>query len=227
MPHRRRRILPARTNAVQPSRFVPSKSEMFYTHVGRVPKPDQTPRSAQIQYGSVAASAARAEENFAASQFTNQITPSHALPPAPLNESPATGDYSQRPPDFYRHARLCTVCNHPERDAIDADFVRWQSPEKIAADYQIADRSTIYRHAHSTGLFLARRRELPRVLETILESGGNISLESMDVITRAVRAYAHLGDDGKWFEAPKTMYILTGSAPAALKPENDPLWRYR
>lgn len=227
MPHRRRRILPAKSNASQPNRFVPSKSEMFYTHIGGVPKPDQPSRSTQHQYESVAASAARSEENFAVPQFTNQPAPPHALPPAPLNDPPATGDYSQRPPDFYRHARLCTVCNHPERDAIDAEFVRWQSPEKIAADYQIADRSSIYRHAHSTGLFLARRRELPRVLETILESGGNISLESMDVITRAVRAYAHLDENGKWFEPPKTMYILSGSAPAPPAPENQPIWSFR
>ena len=226
MSHRRRRILPAKSNASQPNRFVPSKSEMFYTHVGGVPKPEPVPKSAQIQYGSVAVSPASAHENFLVPQFTSQSTPPNALPPASLNDPPAPSG-SHIPPDFYRHARLCTVCNHPERDAIDADFVRWQSPDKIAADYQIADRSTIYRHAHATGLFLARRRELPRVLETILESGGNISLESMDVITRAVRAYAHLDDDGKWFEPSKTMYILTGSAPVAPTPENDPLWRYR
>ena len=226
MSHRRRRILPAKSNASQPNRFVPAKSEMFYTHVGGVPKPTPAPKSSPIQYGSIAVSPTGAQENFAVPQLTNQITPSHALPPAPFDNPPAPGG-SHVPPDFYRHARLCTVCNHPERDAIDAEFVRWQSPEKIAANYQIADRSIIYRHAHATGLFHARSRELPRVLEVILESAGNFSLESMDVLTRAVRAYAHLGDDGKWFEAPKTMYILTGSAPSSPKPENDPLWRYR
>ena len=223
----RKRTIPTRCNASQPNRFVPSKSEMFYTHVGGVPKPDPAPRNAQIQYASAPAFPAGPPENFAAPQFTNQIAPPHALPPAPPNDSSVTTEYSQRPPDFYRHQRLCIVCNHPERDAIEADFVRWQSPEKIAANYQIADRSSIYRHAHSTGLFHARTRELPRVLEVILESAGNFSLESMDVLTRAVRAYAHLDDNGKWFEPPKTMYVLSGSAPAPPAPENHPIWSFR
>jgi hypothetical protein len=226
MLRRRNRILPAKTNASHPSRFEPPKFEMFCTHVGGVPEPTPAPKSAPIQYGSVAASPAGAEENFAPSQFTSQSTPPHALPPAPVNDPPAPSG-SHVPPDFYRHARLCTVCNHPERDAIEADFVRWQSPEKIAADYQIADRASIYRHAHATGLFSIRKRELPRVLESILECVGNASLDSMDTITRAARVYAHLDDNGKWFEPPKTMYILTGSAQAAPAPENHPIWSFR
>lgn len=226
MLHSRKRILPARSNASKPNRFVQTKSEVFYTHVGGVPKAAEAPQSAQIQYGSVAASPAGAEENFAAPQFTNQFTPPNVLLPAPINDPPVPGG-SRVPPDFYRHARLCTVCNHPDRDAIEADFVRWQSPQKIASDYQIADRSAIYRHAHATGLFLSRRRELPRVLESILECVGNASLDSMDTITRAARVYAHIDDNGKWFEPPKTMYILTGSAPAPPAPENHPIWSFR
>jgi hypothetical protein len=226
MLRRRPRNLPDKSNAVHPSRFEQPKFEMFYTHLAGVPKPAQPPRNAHIQYGSVAPSPAGAEENFAASQFTNQITPPNVLPPAPLNNPPALSG-SHVPPDFYRHARRCAVCNHPERDAIEADFVRWLSPEKIAAEYQIADRASIYRHAHATGLFRSRKRELPRVLESILECVGNASLDSMDTITRAARVYAHLDDDGKWFEPPKTMYILSGSAPSSPAPESDPYWRNR
>jgi len=226
MLRRTKRTVPTGRIASQPNRSVPFKSEMLYTHVGGVPKPANVPQSSPVRYESTTGSPAGPAENFAAPQFTNQITPPHALPPARFDNPPAPSDLN-RPPDFYRHARLCVVCNHPERDAIEADFVRWQSPEKIAADYQIADRSSIYRHAHATGLFVIRKRELPRVLETILECVGNANLDSMDTITRAARVYAHIDDNGKWFEPPKTMYILTGSAPAPPAPENLPIWSFR
>src|SRR5579862_1080228 len=36
------------------------------------------------------------------------------------------------PPDFARHAQRCAVCSHPDRDAIEADFIRWRSPQIIA-----------------------------------------------------------------------------------------------
>ncbi len=59
------------------------------------------------------------------------------------------------PPDFSRHARRCCICSHPDRDAIEGDFIRWHSVELIAREYKIATRKSIYRHAHCTGLFAA------------------------------------------------------------------------
>ena len=46
------------------------------------------------------------------------------------------------PPDFARHARKCRICSHPDRDAIEGDFIRWRSPELIAKDHQISDRTS-------------------------------------------------------------------------------------
>jgi hypothetical protein len=40
-------------------------------------------------------------------------------------------------PDFSRHSRHCGICSHPNRDAIEADFIRWRSPEQIVKEYQI------------------------------------------------------------------------------------------
>ena len=117
------------------------------------------------------------------------------------------------PPDFSRHARRCCICQHPDRDAIEGDFVRWRSPELIAQDYKIASRNSIYRHAHCVGLYAWRRRELGRVLEGILESAEHIPLELSDVVIRAARIYAHLDEHGNWFEPPRTNFILTGPAP--------------
>ena len=34
----------------------------------------------------------------------------------------------------------------------------------------------------------------------------------LDSVTRAVRVYAHLDQDGRWWEPPRTHHILTGPA---------------
>ncbi len=121
---------------------------------------------------------------------------------------------SPAPPDFARHARRCAVCSHSDRDAIEGDFIRWRSPELIAKEYNLPGRFTIYRHVHSTGLYAWRKQELGRVLEGILESAEHVPLESSDVIIRAARIYAHLGENGKWFEPPRTNFNFFGPAPA-------------
>jgi hypothetical protein len=126
---------------------------------------------------------------------------------------------SPRPPDFARHARRCAICSHPDRDAIEGDFIRWRSPELIAKEFHISDRSTIYRHVHSTGLLAWRKRELARVLEGILESAEHVPLTSSDVIIRAARIYSHLDDSGNWFDPARTSFVLTGPLPPITRPE--------
>jgi hypothetical protein len=127
---------------------------------------------------------------------------------------------SRTPPDFSRHARRCCVCLHPDRDAIEGDFIRWRSPELIAREYKLANRTSIYRHAHCTGLFAWRRRELGRVLEGMLENAEHIPLEASDAIVRAARVYAHLDENGNWFEPARINFVLTGPASAISTPES-------
>jgi hypothetical protein len=198
---RRKRSFPVSFEFTKPSRFEPPKLEMFYAHE----------RKAHDEARAAALAADRPPLNEG-----SEVSPetSAAIPAAPQASPASLG--SRVPPDFNRHARRCSICTHPDRDAIEADFIRWDSTEAIAAKYQIAGRASIYRHAHSTGLFAMRKRELSRVLEGILEYTGHIhaSLESMDVIISAARVLSHLDDDGKWFEPPRTHIILTGSVPA-------------
>jgi hypothetical protein len=119
-----------------------------------------------------------------------------------------------KPPDLERHARKCCICSHPDRDAIEDEFIRWDCPRRIAKDYQIADRASFYRHAHATGLYARRRREFARVLENILECVEHSTLEeTADVIIRASRVYARLDENGNWVEPRRTHVILTGPAP--------------
>jgi hypothetical protein len=122
---------------------------------------------------------------------------------------------SDLPPDFSRHARRCAVCAHPDRNAIEGDFIRWASPAAIARAYKIADRASIYRHAHSAGLFNRRKHEVGRVLETVLENVEQCPIESFDTIIRAARLYTHLDDRGNWTEPPRITYFIAGPPPGS------------
>jgi hypothetical protein len=122
---------------------------------------------------------------------------------------------SNLPPDFSRHARRCVVCAHPDRDAIEGDFIRWSSPSAMAKTYKIADRASIYRHAHSTGLFDRRKREVGRVLETVLENVEQCPVESFDTIIRAARLYTRLDNTGTWVEPPRITYFIAGPPPGS------------
>lgn len=131
-----------------------------------------------------------------------------------LARSPSAYTSPTTPPDLERHSLRCVVCSHPDRDAIEGDFVRWGSPIKIAEAYGINDRRNIYRHAHATGLFDRRTREVARVLEQYMELMDHHLPENpdkldFDTVTRAVRVYAHLAP-GLWFEPVRTHQILTG-----------------
>jgi hypothetical protein len=145
-------------------------------------------------------------------ESTDEDAPSH--PPAPLALA-APSEPSPKPslvPDFSRHSRRCSICSHPDRDAIEGEFIRWRSPQKIAKDYDLPDRTAIYRHAHASGLFQARRSHIGRVLESFLETIDDSPPSDFDPVTRAVRVYAHLDHEGNWLEAPRTLRILTGPA---------------
>jgi hypothetical protein len=128
------------------------------------------------------------------------------------------------PPDFERHSRKCLVCSHPDRDAIEGEFIRWRSPEKIVRDYNITDRNSIYRHAHATNLFAERRRHVARVLESYLETIDDNPPADFDPVTRAVRVYAHLNANGAWFEPLRKVHITHSQSPAPWPtPDHDPV----
>jgi hypothetical protein len=158
--------------------------------------------------------AANAAADAAAATSPQQPPPSPPAPPAPSDPS--------APPDFSRHPRRCTICSHPDRDAIEGDFIRWCSPDQIAKDYHIADRASVYRHAHYAGLFQRRKREVARVLESFLESAASCPIEAADMIIRATRLYVRLNEHGEWVEAPRTQYLITGTVESTQPPDESP-----
>jgi hypothetical protein len=107
--------------------------------------------------------------------------------PQPPQHSPGSS-----PP---RHARKCIICRHPQRDAIEREFLAWTSPASIAERFALYDRRALYRHAHATGLFRRRTRRFAANLEGILEHA-SIVCATPHAIIRAVQLYARLGDIG-------------------------------
>jgi hypothetical protein len=98
-----------------------------------------------------------------------------------------------------RHETNCQICQHPERAAIEAEFIAWKGPKKIAKDWGFRDRTTIYRHAWATGLFEKRRRNVRAALETIIERGADVEVTAAAIV-QAVVAYARINSEGRLVE---------------------------
>lgn len=98
-----------------------------------------------------------------------------------------------------RHRRACTVCKHPACAEIEAEFVAWESPATITAQHGIADRATVYRHAHALGLFEKRRRNIRAALERIIEKAGEVDVTASAIVS-AVQAYSKINAAGQWIE---------------------------
>src|SRR2546430_4902961 len=105
-----------------------------------------------------------------------------------------------------RHEKLCTICKHPKREEIENDFVNWHSPAEIAKTYRLADRSTVYRHAHALGMFAKRRRNVRAALEGIIERAGEVEITAASVVA-AVQAYAKINAAGLWIDRTETVNL--------------------
>jgi hypothetical protein len=95
-----------------------------------------------------------------------------------------------------RHESQCTICAHPQREEIDRDFVSWASSTRIAKDYKLA-RTSLYRHAHATGLFPKRQKNVRTALEKIIEGASEVKPNAAAVVS-AVQAYAKINAKGQW-----------------------------
>ena len=98
-----------------------------------------------------------------------------------------------------RHKTNCTVCAHEKCGEIEQDFIAWKSPAQMAIDYGLADRASVYRHAHAFGLFAKRQRNIRAALEKIIERAGEVEVTSSAVVA-AVQAYAKINAQGQWID---------------------------
>lgn len=104
------------------------------------------------------------------------------------------------------HQRNCKICCHPDRAAIEYDYLHWRSPERIARDYDIPWRA-VYRHAHAVSLVDRRRRNLRSSLEFLIEGASRVE-PTPDGVLRAVQLYARMNEAGELLEVPKTQVIV-------------------
>jgi hypothetical protein len=108
------------------------------------------------------------------------------------------------------HSRHCTVCNHPERAAIEEEFIHWHDPSEIGLDYEVGRRA-VYRHAHAAGLFARRERNMRFALGHMVQRAMNVTPTS-DSILRAIRAYSCLNRRGQWIDPPAHVVVSSGGA---------------
>jgi len=110
-------------------------------------------------------------------------------------------------PELSRHERKCSVCSHPERQAIEQAFLHWHSPNQIAIDHELADEASIYRHAHATGLFARRDNNLRFALGNFIERVNEIQVVTPGAIVQAIRAYTRISKTGEWIEPPRQITV--------------------
>jgi hypothetical protein len=102
-----------------------------------------------------------------------------------------------------RHRRARCVCAHQQREEIEAAFIGWRSPAAIADEFGLADRASVYRHAHALGLFQKRQRNVRTALERIIEKAGEVDVTASAVVA-AVQAYAKINAAGEWIDRSET-----------------------
>ena len=68
----------------------------------------------------------------------------------------------------------------------------------------MADRASVYRHAHALGLFEKRRRNIRAALERIIEKAGEVDVTASAVVS-AVQAYAKINAAGEWIDRTETV----------------------
>jgi hypothetical protein len=102
-------------------------------------------------------------------------------------------------PNLGRHEAGCRICAHPQRQDIEADFVGWRSPTKIAKEYNLRDRSSVYRHAHALNLCPKRERNVRAALERIIERVDEVTVSAAAVV-QAIATYARINAQGQLLE---------------------------
>jgi hypothetical protein len=116
-----------------------------------------------------------------------------------------------------RHAAKCRICSHPDRAAIEFDFLNWRNPFDLVQAYNLRSLTTIYRHAHATGLIHRRRLNLRFALERIVERVGEVPVTATAVI-KAARAVSRINDSGEWVDPPSRVIVTHLSPEEAADP---------
>jgi hypothetical protein len=112
--------------------------------------------------------------------------------------------------DLDRHKRKCAVCRHPQREEIEEDFLYWRNAHAIAMSHDLRDQSVVYRHAHATGLFSRRLKNI-RFAAAHLADNADCVKATANSVLQAIRACSMINDEGEWVQPPTRMIISTAN----------------
>ncbi|MDE3169570.1 MAG: hypothetical protein KGL75_05460 [Acidobacteriota bacterium] len=149
--------------------------------------------------------------------------PRRTVKPRARSSSASKRELVSEAPSGDRHQRRCTVCSHPDRADIEADFNEWACPGDIAREYGVS-RIAIYRHARAAGLFTRRERNLRFALGRFIEHVDQV-WPTPDSVVRAIHAFARINDEGQWVEPPAHVIVSSGGVrrEAAAPPSRRPI----
>jgi hypothetical protein len=109
--------------------------------------------------------------------------------------------------DLSRHKRRCSVCHHPDREALEEAFLQWRNVKYIDREFQPEGGVTaIYRHARALKLFKQRNLTLRSSLEFVIEQSERI-VPSAEGLVKAIRAYSRINESGEWIDTPTTHIV--------------------
>jgi hypothetical protein len=113
------------------------------------------------------------------------------------------------------HRAHCAICGSEYQDEIDESFTSWENVNQIAEDYRIS-RSIVYRHAHATGLYSRRDRNVRQALGRIIHRADRVVVTA-DSVIRAVKTLTHINARGDWAPPPTRVIFSTATdAPSQL-----------
>ncbi len=109
------------------------------------------------------------------------------------------------------HQTQCGICGSEHQEEIEEAFINWESVDTIARGFSIP-RRTVYRHAHATGLFAKRDRNIRRALGLIIHRADKVRDVSADSVIRAAKTLAHINEHGEWTTPPTHVIVSSGTA---------------
>jgi hypothetical protein len=141
-----------------------------------------------------------------ANVYTEAVSAERANLPRPLK--------TQAQIDLSHHKRRCTICHHPEREAIEEAFCQWRNVRFIDHEFNPGGGPTaIYRHARALNLFKQRNLTLRSSLEFVIEQSERI-MPTAEGLVKAIRAYTRINDAGQWIDTPTTHIVQVVAMPA-------------
>jgi hypothetical protein len=145
--------------------------------------------------------------------------PNEGKKPGRRKKSPSRRKSSKRPaPEpphpmsaLARHRIRCGICGSEWQQEIDEAFTNWESVDEIVKSFNHVNRRALYRHAHATGLFARRDRNIRRALGLIINRADEVRDVTADSVIRAAKTLTHINAHGQWVQPPTHVIFSTAT----------------